>query len=104
MLGPWRFYVDAAASTVTIDLRADGRYTQVLVGNRGQQIDGPGGTWTLDGPYMELSAYRSAVRAVTERVRWFFGDWQQDWVLFVKDGLQAETMLLALKHTVGTIP
>jgi len=98
VLGPWRFYVDAVTSTVSVDLQADGRYTQVIVGNRGERIDCPGGRWTLEGPHVELTAYRSAVRAVTERVRWFFGDWQKDLVLFARDDPQGETMLLGLRH------
>ena len=28
VLGRWQFYVDAAASTVTVDLQPDGRYIQ----------------------------------------------------------------------------
>jgi hypothetical protein len=99
VLGPWQFYVDAATSTVTIDLQADGHYRQVIVGNGGRRIDCPGGTWTLDGSYLELDSYRSAVRATTERVRWFFGDWEQDFVLFAKDDPQSETMLLGLRGT-----
>jgi hypothetical protein len=94
VLGPWRFYADAAASTVTVDLGADGRYSQIIVLNRGERIDCPGGTWTLDGPYVELTSYRSALRAVTERVRWFFGDWEQHLVLFAKDDPQGAAMLL----------
>jgi hypothetical protein len=101
VVGPWRFYVDAASSTVTVDLRADGRYTQVILGNSGQRIDCPGGTWTLEGPYVELSSYRRAVRAAIERVRWFFGDWQKSLVLFAQDDPQSETMLLGLRGTAG---
>jgi hypothetical protein len=103
VLGPWRFYVDAAASTVTIDLQADGRYTQAIVGNCGKRTDCPGGVWTVEGPYLELTAYRSAVRAVTEPVRWFFGEWQEHLVLFVKDDRQAETMLQSRRATGGAI-
>jgi hypothetical protein len=101
VLGPWRFYVDDAASTVTVDLQADGRYTQVIVGNRGQRTECPGGTWALDGPHLELTSYRSALRAVADRVRWFFGDWQKGFVLFAQDDPQSETMLLGLRHTAG---
>jgi hypothetical protein len=97
MLGPWQFYIDAAASTVTVDLQADGRYTQAIVGFCGERTDCPGGTWTLEGPYLDLTSYRSALRNVTERVRWFFGDWQKDWILFAKDDPQTETMLLGMK-------
>jgi hypothetical protein len=98
VLGSWWFYVDAATSTVTIDLQADGHYKQVIIGNRGERIDCPGGTWALDGPHVELTSYRSPVRAVTENVRWFFGDWQKDLVLFAKDDPQCETMLLGLRR------
>ncbi len=103
VLGPWRFYVDAAMSTVTIDLQADGRYRQVIVGNRGEQINCPGGTWTLEAAYLDLASYRSAVRAVTENVRWFFGDWHKDLVLFAKDDPLSETMLQGRKIKAAAI-
>ena len=96
MLGRWRFYVDAAAGTVNIDLLPDGRYTQVIAHNCGGQTDGPGGDWTLDGSHLELTSYRS-VSHVTQDVRWFFGQWQYDLVLFAKDDPDAATMLLGLK-------
>ena len=94
VLGPWQFYVDAATSMVTVDLQANGRYTQVIVGNRGERSDCPGGMWTLEGPRLELTSYRSAVRAVTDCVRWLFGDWQKELVLFAKDDPQSTRMLL----------
>jgi hypothetical protein len=103
VLGPWQFYVDAVTSTVTVDLQPDGRYTQHILSNRGQPIDGPGGTWTLEGAYVELNAYRSAARAVIERVRWFFGTWRKDLVLFVKDDPETETVLLGRKITAGNV-
>jgi hypothetical protein len=103
VIGLWQFYVDAATSTVTVDLQPDGRYTQLIVGNRGQPVGCPGGTWTLEGAHVELDAYRSAARAVFERVRWFFGNWQKDLVLFANDGPQAETMLLGRKITAGSV-
>jgi hypothetical protein len=99
VLGPWQFYVAAAASTVTVDLRAEGRYTQTIVGEGGERSDGPGGTWTLDGPQVELTSYRSAIRAVTDRVRWLFGDWQKELVLFAKDDPQGTRMLLGQRRT-----
>ncbi len=94
VIGRWQFYVDAATSTVTVDLQADSRYAQTIMGNGGETVDCPGGTWILNGSHLELTSYRSAARAVTECVRWFFGDWQNDLVLFAKDDPQAETMLL----------
>jgi hypothetical protein len=93
--GRWRFYVDVAASTVTIDLLAGGRYEQVVASNAGDRTEGPGGQWTLDGANIELSAYRSAMRGTTDRVRWFFGDCDSDLILFVKDDPETETMLVA---------
>lgn len=98
VVGTWRFYVDVAASTVLIELKPDGRYTQAIVANRGERIDGPGGTWTLAGPYLDLTAYRSALRAVTEPARWFFGDWQSQLVLYAKDDPQSEAMLVGLRR------
>jgi hypothetical protein len=93
--GQWRFYVDAVASTVSIDLLADGRYEQVVATNAGDRTEGPGGQWTLDGANLDLSAYRSATRGTTDRVRWLFGDCDSDLILFVKDDPEAETMLVA---------
>ena len=101
--GPWQFYVDAAACTVTIDLEIDGRYRQVIVGNCGTRTDCPGGAWRLEGPYLELTSYRSASRGETGRVRWFFGDQDGEPVLFAKDDPQAERMLMAVRHEVGVI-
>jgi hypothetical protein len=93
--GPWQFYVDAAASTVTIDLQPDGRYGQTIVGNSGEQIDGPGGTWSLDGANLDLSDYRSATRKDIAPVRWVFGDSEGDLILFASDDPHSKRMLLA---------
>jgi hypothetical protein len=98
VLGPWQFYVDAAAGTVTVDLRPDGRYEQVIVGNAGERIEGPGGEWTLDGTNLELTDYRSATRGVAAHVRWCFGDWSKNPILFVKDDPHSKTMLLARRQ------
>jgi hypothetical protein len=95
VVGHWRFYIDAATATVTIDLQTGGRYEQQIVGTSGKQSDGPGGEWTLDGANLELSAYRSIARNETGRAAWFFGDSQGDLILFVKDDPQTEAMLLA---------
>jgi hypothetical protein len=103
VVGPWQFYVDAAGSMVTVDLHPDGRYTQVIVGNRGERSDCPGGTWTLEGPQVELTSYRSAVRAETDRVRWLFGDWQKELVLFAKDDPLERRMLLGLRRTARAV-
>jgi len=97
VLGAWRFYVDAAASTVTVDLQADGRYAQLIAGNGGEQIEGPGGVWTLDGPYLKLASYRSASRKSIEDVRWSFGQKGKGLVLFAKDDPQDQTPLLGLR-------
>ncbi len=99
--GPWRFYVDAAASTVIIDLHGDGRDTQVIVDNAGERIECPGGAWTVDGPYVELTSYRSAARKVTQDARWFFGQWEKGLVLFAKDDPQGGTTLLGLRAVTG---
>ncbi len=103
VLGAWRFYVDAVASTVTIDLHGDGRYTQVIVGNGGERTECPGGAWTLDGPYVELTSYRSAAQKVTQGVRWFFSQWEKGLVLCAKDDPQGETTLLGLRTAVSPI-
>lgn len=95
VLGMWQFYVDAAASTITVDLHDDGRYTQVINRNCGEQIDCPGGTWTLDGANLELTSYRSALRSTIQSVRWFLDEWQNDLVLLAKDDPQDERTLLA---------
>jgi hypothetical protein len=103
VLGPWQFYVDSATSMVIVDLQADGRYTQVIIGNRGEQSDCPGGTWALDGPQVELTSYRSAARPVTDRARWLFGDWQKELVLFAKDDPQGTRMLLGQRRAAPTV-
>jgi hypothetical protein len=94
VIGPWRFYVDAAASTVTIDLQATGHYTQHIVGNRGEAIDGPGGTWTLDGSHLELTSYQSAAQKTIAPARWFFHEGPNDLLLFAKDEPGSERDLL----------
>ena len=104
VLGSWQFYVDSATSTVTVDLQAHGRYRQVILGNRGERVDGPGGTWSLDGPHLELTAYRSAVRTVTERVHWFFGDWERELVLFAKDDPSSDKTFLSLRRRPQAMP
>lgn len=97
VIGRWRFYIDAITSTVTIDLQSDGSYSQVVVNNLGKQIDCPGGLWTLDGPYMNLTSYRSAVRDVIAPARWFFGDWQNSLVLFAKDDPESDRAFLSVR-------
>jgi hypothetical protein len=94
VFGPWQFYVDDAASTVTVDLQADGHYTQTIVPTYGDRITCPGGAWTLDGPYVELTGYRSAVRETMNRVCWFFGEGKQDLVLWARDDPQSDADLL----------
>ncbi len=103
VLGQWRFYVDAAASTVTIDLQPGGRYQQAIASNSSKHNAACDGQWTLDGPNLELSAYRSATRDETSRVRWYFGDCEGGLILFVKDDPQAETMLVA-RRAAGDAP
>ncbi len=98
VLGSWQFYVDAATSMVIVDLQPGGHYTQVIVGNRGERQEGPGGTWTLEGAQVELSAYRSAVRAMTDRVRWLFGEWQRELVLFAQDDPAGPKRLLGQRR------
>jgi hypothetical protein len=102
VLGSWQFYVDAASRTVTIDLRSDGRYAQVIVPNCGELVDCPGGTWSLEGPYLNLSSYRSALRDSVQSVRWIFGDWQNELVLLAKDDPLAETTLQARRCRTST--
>ena len=97
VLGAWRFYVDAAASTVIVNLQGDGRYTQLIAGNGGAQIECPGGAWTLDGPYLTLTSYRSAARKSTADVRWSFGQREKVLVLLAKDDPQEQTPLLGLR-------
>lgn len=101
VLGAWQFYVDAATSMVTVELRADGHYSQVIVGSGGERNEGPGGTWSLEDARLELSAYRSVVRTVTERVRWLFGDWQHELVLVAQDDPRGSKRLLGQRRTAG---
>lgn len=95
VLGKWSFYVDDNASTVTIDLRNDGRYEQTIVSNHGAPRTCPGGDWTLDGAHLTLTDYCRAAGDGGDTVRWFFGDGQDDWVLYAQDAPDADTMLLA---------
>jgi hypothetical protein len=99
--GMWRFYADPVGCTVTVDLQPDGRYRQVIAENSGGLIDGPGGEWSLEGPNLNLDAYRSATRGETSQARWFFGDCQGGLILFVKDDPQADRMLVALRTETG---
>ena len=85
VLGQWRFYVDAAASTVTVELLAGGRYQLVIVGSSSKRNATCDGQWSRDGPYLELSAYRSAMLDETSVARWYFGDCEGGLILFVKD-------------------
>ena len=95
VLGQWRFYVDAASSTITIELQPGGRYRQIILGNSRKHDATGQGEWSLDGPNLELSAYRSATQGETARVRWFFGDCESGLILFAKDDPQTESMLVA---------
>jgi hypothetical protein len=104
VVGQWRFYVDAAASTVTIDLQPGGRYRQVILANSSKHDAACDGDWTLDGPNLELSAYRSATREETARVRWYFGDYEDGLILFVKDDPQSPAMLVARRSANGDGP
>ncbi len=104
VLGQWRFYVDAAASTVTVDLQPGGRYRQLILGNSSKHDATCDGQWTLDGPNLELSAYRSATRGETGAVRWYFGDCEGGLILFVKDDPQSEMMLVARRAGNGDSP
>jgi hypothetical protein len=103
VLGAWRFYVDAAASTVTVNLQNDGRYTQRIAGNGGEEIQCPGGAWELDGSYLKLASYQSAARKSTADVRWSFGQREKGLVLVARDDPQGETTLLGLRAPVGAI-
>jgi hypothetical protein len=98
VLGAWRFYVDAAMCMVTIELQPDGRYRQRGINHVGGSAEYSSGTWKLDGPYLELSNYRSMTRSVAGRACWFFGDLQNVLVLFAKDDPQSEHMLIAQKQ------
>lgn len=95
VLGQWRFYVDAAFSTITIDLQSGGHYRQIILGNSSKHDASGEGEWSLDGPNLELSVYRSATQGETARVRWFFGDCESGLILFAKDDPQTESMLVA---------
>ena len=55
------------------------------------------------GPIWSSTAYHSATaRMVTEPVRWFFGDRQDDLILFVRDDVQTEGFLLAERAAPAT--
>ncbi len=85
VVGSWRFYVDAAGQTVDIALGEDGTFTQTLTHNREGPSQCPGGTWKLDGSYVELSSYRTAWGATLCTVRWWLGDTAEGFSLFGSD-------------------
>jgi hypothetical protein len=85
LVGNWSFYLDDAAVTVRLEFRPDGTFAQSLVSNRGERTECPGGTWTLDGPHVELVGYQSAAAGTIERVRWLFADTPAGLSLFGKD-------------------
>jgi hypothetical protein len=87
-VGAWQFYVDAASSTVTLELRRDGTFGQSIVDNRGERRECQGGTWRLDGAWLDLDGYR-ALSGMLQQARWFFGDTPGGRCLFVNDALAA---------------
>jgi hypothetical protein len=103
MHGVWQFYVDAVVSMVAVDLRPDGSYTETIVDHHGGRIDCPGGRWTLDGPYIELTSYHSATQAVTQTVRWFFADGREGLALLASDDPECETRLLAVRSSAAIV-
>ena len=85
LVGEWSYYVDAVASTVIVRFRADGTYGQEIVASGGGRMECPGGTWALDGPWIELTGYQSATSGTIDRVRWFFADSPAGLALFGTD-------------------
>ena len=81
----------------TLPLFAVRSMDQVIAENSGGLTEGPGGVWRLEGPELELNAYRGAAQGETSPARWFFGDCQGDLILFVKDDPSAEKMLVAIR-------
>lgn len=86
VVGTWRFYVDAAGQTVDIVFREDGTFDQTVTHNRQGSHACPGGTWKLDGSYVELSGYRSAMGDTPRTMRWWIGDSAGGFILFGPDG------------------
>ncbi len=85
LVGEWSYYADAVASIVIVRFRTDGTYAQEIVTSGGGRTACPGGTWTLNGPWIELTDFRSPTAATTARVRWFFAEGPIGLALFGTD-------------------
>lgn len=85
LAGVWQFYLDAASSTIRIDFRDDGTFSQAITDNRGNARQYSGGRWTQTGPALVLDGYRSASLDATGSVQWFIGDAPHGLVLFATD-------------------
>ena len=74
VVGPWRFYLDEATSTVVVDFHADGTFAQTIASNRGEVKECPGGTWRLEGPLIQLSGYVTTKEGIAETRTWWMVD------------------------------
>jgi hypothetical protein len=69
--GAWQFYLDDLATTVVIDFKSDGSFTQTMMPTQGDPTEYPGGTWTLEGPRIRLTDYVSVYDGTTQPRMWW---------------------------------
>lgn len=72
--GEWQFYLDSVGSTVIVDFRLDGTFSQRILHNAGGMTDCEGGTWQLEGAKVHLANYVSARSGQQERHTWWMID------------------------------
>jgi hypothetical protein len=82
LVGPWRFYLDDATSTVVVDFKPDGTFTQTVVPNQGAIRQCPGGTWRLEGPLVHLTGYAAVREGTGPNQTWWMVDTSQGPALF----------------------
>jgi hypothetical protein len=85
-VGPWRFYLDEATSTVVVDFKADGTFSQTITTNRGEVKECPGGTWRLEGPLIRLSGYVAVQDGSGDERTWWMVDTAEGLAVFGGEG------------------
>lgn len=72
LVGAWRMDLTGPARTVTITFDPGGTYAEAISQGGGPVRECPGGTWRLEGPYVDLKGYVSAGTGETFPTRWYF--------------------------------
>ena len=91
VLGRWQFYLDEESTTVIIDFYPDGTFAQATATNRGDVTERVGGTWSLDGPMIQLSGYTVVETGLTESRTWWMMDTPSGLAVFGGDGADRES-------------